>query len=263
VNYELLVCGVEGHELVGVGAAELSSEDALFAREADGLRWHRCLRCDSWLPFGRPGEPTAARPPARHEIELPARGKELRDHVVLRVIAIDRAIHFVALSVLAVALFLFASHEVQLRRVFFRVANAVQGSSGGPTHDTNAGFLHSLTHLFTLQSTTLYAVAGAAAAYALLEGAEAVGLWLYRRWAEYLTFVATIVFLPYEVWELARSASVFKGLAFVVNLAVAVYLLFAKRLFGLRGGAEAERALRERDSGWVAIERATPYDLPA
>jgi hypothetical protein len=44
----------------------------------------------------------------------------------------------------------------------------------------------------------------------------------------------------------------------VLNLAVAVYLLLAKRLFGLRGGGRAERAIHDADVGWPAIERATP-----
>ncbi len=37
-----------------------------------------------------------------------------------------------------------------------------------------------------------------------------------------------------------------------------VYLLWAKRLFGIRGGAAADEAERERDVGWAALERATP-----
>ena len=37
-----------------------------------------------------------------------------------------------------------------------------------------------------------------------------------------------------------------------------INLLRAKRLFGLRGGAAAEEALRERDVGVEAILRATP-----
>jgi hypothetical protein len=41
-------------------------------------------------------------------------------------------------------------------------------------------------------------------------------------------------------------------------VAVVVYLLLAKRLFGLRGGAEADRVERERDGGWPAVQRATP-----
>jgi len=31
-HYELLVCGVRGHELLGVDASELRPEDALFVR---------------------------------------------------------------------------------------------------------------------------------------------------------------------------------------------------------------------------------------
>src|SRR5581483_10813842 len=95
-------------------------------------------------------------------------------------------------------------------------------------------------------------------AYAVLEGVEAVGLWYQRRWAEYLTFVATIVFLPYEIYELTRSVSALKIVALVVNIAIAVYLLFAKRLFGLRGGAAAEERERERDTGWAALQRTAP-----
>ena len=97
-----------------------------------------------------------------------------------------------------------------------------------------------------------------AAGYAVLEGAEAVGLWFQRRWAEYLTFLATLIFMPYEIYELTLSVSVLKSVAFVVNVVVAVYLLFAKRLFGLLGGAEAVERARERDVGWEALERTAP-----
>lgn len=257
-HWELLVCGVRGHELIGTEAATLRLEDAVYVLEQGGLRWYRCVRCDSWLPLDRPDRPTRETPPHRDEIELPLRGKALRDRVVLRIIAIDRALHFLVLALLAIAVFLFASHELRLRHVFYRVANAVQGSAGGPTHNAHGGFLASLRHVFDLSSTTLYAVSAAAAAYALLEGVEAVGLWYQKRWAEYLTFVATIVFIPYEVYELARRISPFKIVALIVNVAIALYLLVAKRLFGLRGGAPAEQEERDRDSGWEALERTAP-----
>jgi uncharacterized membrane protein (DUF2068 family) len=257
-HWELLVCGMRGHELIGTDAANLRPEDAVVAREEQGVRWYRCVRCDSWVPLQPPANPTRETPPPRDEIELPLRGKALRDRVVLRVIAIDRAIHFFVLAALAVAVFLFAAHEVRVRDVFYRLVNAVQGSTGNPRHASGHGFLHSIEHVFTLKSSTLYAVAAAAAAYAVLEGAEAVGLWYQKRWAEYLTFLATIAFIPYEIYELARAVSPFKLAAFVVNVAIAFYLLFAKRLFGLRGGGAAEARERERDVGWEALERTAP-----
>ena len=122
--------------------------------------------------------------------------------------------------------------------------------------------MHDLQYLFAVNITNLYLVGAAIAAYALLEGIEAIGLWFAKRWAEYLTFVATIVFIPYEIDELIKGITALKVVAFIINVAVAVYLLYAKRLFGLRGGGRAERAEREADTGWTAIERATPRSTP-
>src|SRR3954469_1797192 len=75
-HWELLVCGLAGHELVGLDARRLRPEDAVVAREIDGVRWYRCLRCDSWLPVGD-FVPTRDTPPGRDEIELPLRGRPL------------------------------------------------------------------------------------------------------------------------------------------------------------------------------------------
>ena len=130
---------------------------------------------------------------------------------------------------------------------------------GGPTGNTSHGIIHDLRYLFAVRIQNLYLVGTAIAAYAVLEGVEAIGLWFAKRWAEYLTFVATIVFIPYEIDELIKSVTTLKVLAFVINVAVAVYLLYAKRLFGLRGGGRAEHAEREADTGWPAIERSTPH----
>ncbi len=56
---------------------------------------------------------------------------------------------------------------------------------------------------------------------------------------EYLTAVATAGFLPFEVHELLVRVSAFRIGALVVNVAILVYLVYAKRLFGARGGMNA------------------------
>jgi uncharacterized membrane protein (DUF2068 family) len=259
LHYELLVCGLRGHALIGTDAAELRPQDAIFARDMEGSRWYRCLRCDSWLPIGEPPSPARRHPPGREEIELPLRGKALRDKIVLRVIAVDRAFHFVLLGLLAVAIFLFTAHQVQLRDTFFRVVADLQHTAGGaPVQTGRVGVLHELDRLFSLRAGTLHLVGAAVSVYAVLEGVEAVGLWFQKRWAEYLTFIATTALLPLEVYELTRTVSPLKIIALIVNVAVVVYLLRAKRLFGFNGGAAAERAERERDVGWEALERSAP-----
>ena len=258
-HYELLVCGVRGHELLGTDAADVRDEDAAVVREgSDGMRWHRCLRCDSWLPLPRPERPSRRYPPGREEILLPPRGRALRDKIVLRLIALDRALHFVLLAAIAAAIFLFAANQVRLRGPAYKALADLQGGLGGPTRTGKHGVIHELRHLLSIQTGTLVKIGLVVSAYAVLEGVEAVGLWFQRRWAEYLTFVATTALLPLEIYELTQRVSSLKVVALLVNLAIVIYLLIAKRLFGLRGGAAAEAAERARDSGWAAIDRATP-----
>jgi hypothetical protein len=44
----------------------------------------------------------------------------------------------------------------------------------------------------------------------------------------------------------------------VVNVGVVLYLLFSKRLFGVRGGAATVAAEREHDISWAALRRHLP-----
>jgi uncharacterized membrane protein (DUF2068 family) len=259
LHWELVICGVGGHELVGTDAAGLRAEDALFAREDDhGARWYRCLRCDSWLALAPPAHPSREHPPPRQEIELPLRGKPLRDKVVLQLIALDRAFHFVVLVALGVLVLLFAADRATLRHTFYKVVADLQGGVAASQTRAAHGLLHDVDNAFTTSSSHLHLVGGVLLVYGLVEGIEAIGLWLGRRWAEYLTFVVTTSLLPLEIYELANRATVFKAIAFAINVAVVLYLLRAKRLFGLRGGVGAEHALSALDQGWPALERTAP-----
>ena len=258
-HYELIGCGLHGHELVGTDAAHIRPEDALLVREpGDGLRWYRCVRCDAWVPLPPPSHPTQEHLPDRDHIALPLRGRPLRDRYVLRLIALDRVVHFLVLGVLAAAVFLFAVNRDALSQTFYRILDAVQGGVGGPSGESGNGVLGELQKAFVARPSTLWLVGVVIAAYALLEGLEAVGLWRGKRWAEYLTFIATTLLLIPEVYELTGTITVTKIITLIINLLVVGYLLFAKRLFGLRGGGRAEAAERERDSGWDALERSVP-----
>jgi uncharacterized membrane protein (DUF2068 family) len=254
-----VVCGVRGHELAGTDAAELRAQDAILAREAaDGTRWHRCLRCDSWVALSAPEDPTSATPPQREQIELPLRGKPLRDKLVLRLIAIDRAFHFFVLAALGILVLIFAADRRTLQATFYKVMADLQGGVAYQQSHTSSGLLHDVDNAFTTSSAHLHLLGAVLLVYAAVEGVEAVGLWYQRRWAEYLTFIVTISLLPLELYEIANHATPFKVVALIVNVAVVVYLLRAKRLFGVRGGAAAEAHERAHDLGWEALERAMP-----
>jgi uncharacterized membrane protein (DUF2068 family) len=256
IGWELIACGWKGHVLVGTDAAELRPQDALLAREYDGSRWYRCLRCDSWVPLPPPVEPRREHPPERSEIEIPARGQALRDKIVLRLIAIDRAFHFVVLTLLGIVVLILAANQKTAHGDFERVLAALQG--GVVQTRGHVGILGELDKLFSLRSRTLYAVGGALIAYGVLEGIEAVGLWFAKRWAEYLTFIATALLLPLEVYEIVNRVSVLKLIGFAINLAIAIWLVYAKRLFGIRGGGAVDEERRAAAMSWEDIESTTP-----
>ena len=260
LRYELIGCGLHGHELLGTDAARLRAEDRLFAwQDSGGTRWYRCLRCDSWLPLPPPDQPAAAHPPERDEVDLPLRGRPLRDRYVLRLIAVERAVHVLVLGALAVAVFAFAAHRNMLHHDYTRILAALQGAFGGPV--ARSGWASEINRLFSLSSVELYGAGVALAAYTVLLGFETVGLWRARRWAEYLTLIEAGLLVPFELYELSQSVSALKLLTLALNLLVVVYLLLAHRLFGVRGGGSAETELRERDTGWAPLERATPANL--
>lgn len=147
---------------------------------------------------------------------------------MLRVIAVDRAFHFLLLGALSILIFAFFDNEDQLREPIFRALSDLQNGLGGPEArgDRIIGEIHKL---FSIGHGTL-------------------------RWIGVLVALFAIV----ELYELSHRFSPLKVITLVINLAVVVYLIYAKRLFGVRGGGAAEAALHERDAGWPAIERATP-----
>ena len=54
---------------------------------------------------------------------------------------------------------------------------------------------------------------------------EGTGLAFHKRWAEYFTIITTASFLPLEVYEIIRRATVAKGVALAINIVVVIYLV--------------------------------------
>ena len=270
LDWELITCGVSGHVLVGRDAGPARPQDALVVQDHGDVRWHRCLRCDTWIPLPLPADPVRAHPPDRDQIAVPARGKALHDKIVLRIIAVDRVVHFIVLVLIGFGVLLFTAHRATLHDAYYRILTALQGGvAGGPVQTSgHVGILRDLDRLFSLRSGTLHEVGAALLGYGILEGVEAIGLWYGKRWAEYLTFIATTLLLPLEIYEIIHEGTVLKVIGFVINVAVVVWLLWRKRLFGINGGGAAEAAERARDVSWEEIERRTlstpvPDPLPA
>jgi hypothetical protein len=82
----------------------------------------------------------------------------------------------------------------------------------------------------------------------VIEIVEAVGLWLLKRWGEYFAMVATSIGIPYEIYDLSTKVTVLRVGAFIINVALVVYLVVTKRLFGVRGGKKAYEARLRSES---------------
>jgi uncharacterized membrane protein (DUF2068 family) len=212
----------------------------------DGRRLARCLRCDSWVAVA-PGDHDGPEfLPELDASRIPRRGRALRDGVVLRLIAIERAVHAVLFGILAAGALAIEARLPLFRAAIARWLGAVDQAIGESGTAPQGTILHrGLQHLLQLRSASLRAVFVTATVYCVLEAVEAVGLWKERRWAEYLTVLATAGFLPFEIRELVNRVTVLRVGALVVNVAILVYLVWSKRLFGLDRlrGRKQEQAL--------------------
>src|SRR3954454_1408391 len=84
-------------------------------------------------------------------------------------------------------------------------------------------FLDAASHV---TNGRLWAFAGAAALYSIVRGVEAYGLWHGRRWAEWFALVAGGLYLPVEIYELARHATWVKAAILGTNLAIVAYMAY-------------------------------------
>lgn len=249
--FELLSCAWNGHALVGTEAAHVTDEDALVVREAGPeARAHRCLRCDGWILLPAPSDPTHDAV-VRDEIALPTRGRPLKSRVVLRLIALTRAFNVGVLLLVLGGVVTVLANQTALRESLVSSAQALQEIIGGQT-------VAGLQSLLSGGAGPLWLVAVGVLVLLLLEAAEGIGLWRATRWGQYLSTILTTLLLVPQVLQLTSSMSPGTIIGMVVNLAVVLYLLISKRLFGLRGGLPAEKAEIEHDVSWEALARHLP-----
>jgi uncharacterized membrane protein (DUF2068 family) len=240
VDWNLRTCARRGHITYAPNEPELRLR--LHTATPLGEAW-RCLRCGNYVlgaPHGR--GPAEAAP-------LVARGRVLRDAVILRLLAVERIIRGLLLALGAFGVWRFRSAQSGLRRVFEQDLPLVRplASQFGIDIDQSA-VVRWLRDAFSARSSTLAWLAAGLVCYAALQFTEGVGLWLLRRWGEYFAVVATSVFLPLEVYELTERVTWLRVSAWVINVAAVAYLLYTKRLFGLRGGRAAYDAERHEAS---------------
>jgi uncharacterized membrane protein (DUF2068 family) len=82
-----------------------------------------------------------------------------------------------------------------------------------------SGLSVSRAHLFRIVTLT----------YAAVFAVEGIGLWMEKRWAEWLTTIITASLIPLEAWEIALRPTIGKVLILLANVAVVAYLVWHVR----------------------------------
>ena len=247
MDWSLFGCFRKGHVTYAPNEPEL--RERLMATTAGGTAW-RCLRCGAFVTDGQHGSGPAAAAP------LIRRGKELRSQLILRVFAAERFLRFLVFAVAAYGVWRFKYDEAGIERAYNNDLPAIRALYRDLGFDVNhSRLLGLIQHSFMLTPRTLDYLAIGLAAYAVIELVESVGLWLGQRWGEYFAMVATSVFLPYEIYDLTVKVTWLRVAALAINLLLVIYLVWSRRLFGVRGGKAAYEA-RLRSESVIEVEQA-------
>ena len=240
MEWSLLDCGRRGH--VTYAPAETDLRAQLSALTPEGQAW-RCLRCGTFVPGPAGGSGPADKAPT------PLRGKEIRSAIVLRIFAVERFLRAIIFGALAWAVWEFGVSRASLEKAFDKDYPALRALFRQLGYDVDHSKIVGLIHsALTLHQNTIKLIAAGVLVYALLEVVEGIGLWLEQRWGEYFAMIATSVGIPYEIYDLTTKVTVLRVGAFVINVALVIYLVVTKRLFGVRGGKKAYEARLRSES---------------
>ncbi|MGZ4576192.1 MAG: DUF2127 domain-containing protein [Mycobacterium sp.] len=242
-RWELFTCALQGHVTYAPDDAALARR--LSGHTAMGEVW-RCLRCGDFTL----GEPHGRGP--ADDAPMIMRGKALRQAIIIRALAVERLFRAVVIALAAYAVWKFRGARGAIQSTLDRDLPIFR-AAGFKVDQMTA--VHELEKALAARPSTLALLTAMLAAYALIELIEAVGLWLLKRWGEYFAVVATSVFLPLEIFDLAKGITMTRVVTFTINVAAVLYLLISKRLFGLRGGRAAYDEER-RGEQLLDVERA-------
>jgi uncharacterized membrane protein (DUF2068 family) len=247
VDWNLRHCSRHGHETYAPDEPEL--RERLTVTTPAGVAW-RCLRCGDFTVGGPVGSGPADAAP-----EVP-RGRLLRDRVIMRLLACERGFKAFLLLLLGLGILRFRNDKDAIQNAWNTDIPLLRPFAEQIGWNIDGSFITRWAEdALGLSATALAWIAVAVFAYSALQATEAVGLWMVKRWGEYFAVVATSVFLPLEIHELMNKVTVLRVLALVVNIAAIVWLLWSKRLFGLRGGGAAYHAEHAEES-LLTVERA-------
>jgi uncharacterized membrane protein (DUF2068 family) len=89
-----------------------------------------------------------------------------------------------------------------------------------------------------LSESKIHALRFVTLTYAAVFAVEGVGLWMQKRWAEWLTTIITASLIPLEIWEFMQRPNIGKAAVVIANTAIVAYLVWHVRSKGRRDSVE-------------------------
>jgi len=116
--------------------------------------------------------------------------------------------------------------------------------------DPHNHYLHSLIEKIPdVDPNKLRAISFGTFVYSALFLTEGVGLFLRKRWAEFLTIISTAGLIPLEVYELFHHPTFLKVLLLLVNIAIVAYLIFEIRRLSKSSRSRSAQAMTKPSQG--------------
>ena len=180
---------------------------------------------------------------------------------MLRLIAIDRASMSSSSRILAVVLFTFAGHDTALHGDYVEHHERPERAAI-PARPGCAACSATCARRSSTRRRHLIVWDSAVIAYACLEATEMVGLWSAEAVGRVPDLHRHHPLIPWRSTSCTSGSACSRSFTFVINVLVVVYLLLAKRLFGVRGGMPGRGWNEAASSAVGRRSTATPGRLP-
>jgi uncharacterized membrane protein (DUF2068 family) len=247
MDWSLYRCGRIGH--ITYAPDEPHLREHMRANTAAGELW-QCLRCGTYVSGTPHGSGPAAAAPAVH------RGKQIRGDLILKLFAIERMFRVIIFGAVAYGIWRFAGSRLSITEAINRDIPIVRTFARQLGFNLNHALLSKVQSLLHISTSNLHLLALGVLGLAIVSAIEAFALWQGHRWGEYFAMVVTSLGLPFEIYELSKTVTITKSVLFVLNLLLVFYLVYTRRLFGVRGGKHAYEARLRADSVLDEAEKA-------
>ena len=77
-------------------------------------------------------------------------------------------------------------------------------------------------------SSRIRLLASMAFLYSAVRFVEAYGLWYLKAWAEWFAIISGSIYVPIELYELAKHATLVRATVLIANLAIVIYLVYLR-----------------------------------